>query len=176
GHYDVVAQASWSGGVYVARGSLDVAKKNALKVDYKVYNVAPGSTAVLVLNITNLGPDDVKNLRVSFTPSQVFELHASNIADVATAGVRMLGDLAPGASVSTAFLLDVSDKAVPGIYAITLVATWNQTGVFMPSVQYINIPIEVKSGIDMFVVIPLVLTILLIVVGLVTVARRRRRG
>lgn len=176
GHYDVVVQASWSGGVYVAKGSLDVARKNALKVDYKVYNVAPGSTAVLVLNITNLGPDDVKNLRVSFTPSQVFELHASNIADVATAGVRMLGDLAPGASVSTAFLLDVSDKAVSGVYAITLVATWNQTGVFVPSVQYINIPIEVKSGIDMFVVIPLVLTILLIVVGLVTVARRRRRG
>ncbi|AAL64863.1 conserved hypothetical protein [Pyrobaculum aerophilum str. IM2] len=176
GRYNVVAMASWNGGVYLANGPLDVAKKDVFKITHKVYNVAPGSTAVLVINITNLGPDEAKNLRVSFTPSQVFELHASNIADVATASVRVLGDLAPGASVSTAFLLDVSDKTVPGVYTITLVATWNQTGVFMPGVQYINIPIEVRSGVDMFIVIPLVLTALLIITGIVIALRRKRRG
>ncbi|WP_148682779.1 NEW3 domain-containing protein [Pyrobaculum ferrireducens] len=176
GNYNVVALASWEGGGSTARGLLEIGRKDSLRITYRVYNVAPGSTAVLMINVTNLGPEEAKNVRISLTPSQVFELHASNIADAATAGVRILGDVPPGATVSTAFLLDVSDKAVNGIYTLTLVLTWNQTGVFAPALQYVNIPIEVRGGLDMFVVVPLVLTIVLVLAGIAMALRRRRRG
>ncbi len=176
GHYNVVALASWEGGGSTARGLLEIGRKDPLRVTYRIYNVAPGSTAVLMINVTNLGPEEARNVRISLTPSQVFELHASNIADAATAGVRILGDVSPGATASTAFLLDVSDKAVSGIYTLTLVLTWNQTGVFTPALQYVNIPIEVRGGLDMFVVVPLALTIVLVLAGIAMALRRRRRG
>jgi hypothetical protein len=70
----------------------------------------------------------------------------------------------------------VSDKAVPGVYSLTLVVTWNQTGVFTPGVQYVGVPVEVRGGLDLFVVVPLALTILLLVVGGAIATRRRRRG
>jgi hypothetical protein len=176
GDYNVVAVARWSGGEYVAQGPLEIRKKDVLDIRYRIYNAAPGSTAVLIVNITNMGAEEAKNVKITMTPSQVFEPHASNIADVATAGTRVLGDIPPGGTATTAFLLDVSDKAVPGVYSLTLVVTWNQTGVFTPGVQYVGVPIEVRGGLDLFVVVPLALTILLLVVGGAIAARRRRRG
>ena len=176
GDYNVVAVARWSGGEYVAQGPLEIRKKDVLDIRYRIYNAAPGSTAVLIVNITNMGAEEAKNVKITMTPSQVFEPHASNIADVATAGTRVLGDIPPGGTAATAFLLDVSDKAVPGVYSLTLVVTWNQTGVFTPGVQYVGVPVEVRGGLDLFVVVPLALTILLLVVGGAIAARRRRRG
>jgi len=123
-----------------------------------------------------VGPYEAKNVRLLMTPSQVFEPHASNIADVATATSRVIGDLEPGSSASTAFLLDVSDKAAPGRYYITFVVTWNQTNAFGPAVQYITVPVEVRGGLDLFVVVPAALTVVLILVGLAMALRRRRRG
>lgn len=176
GDYNVVAVARWSGGEYAAQGPLEIRKKDVLDIRYRIYNAAPGSTAVLIINITNMGSEEAKNVKITMTPSQVFEPHASNIADVATAGTRVLGDIPPGGTATTAFLLDVSDKAVPGVYSLTLVVTWNQTGVFTPGVQYVGVPVEVRGGLDLFVVVPLALTILLLVVGGAIAARRRRRG
>jgi hypothetical protein len=176
GDYNVVAVARWSGGEYVAQGSLEIRKKVVLDIKYMIYNAAPGSTAVLIVSVTNMGPEEAKNVKITMTPSQVFEWHASNIAGVTTAGTRVLGDIPSGGTAMTAFLLDVSDKAVPGVYLLTLVVTWNQTGVFTPGVQYVSVPVEVRGGLDLFVVVPLALTILLLVVGGVIVARRRHRG
>jgi hypothetical protein len=176
GDYNVVAVARWSSGEYVAQGPLEIRKKDVLDIRYRIYNAAPGSTAVLIVNITNMGAEEAKNVKITMTPSQVFEPHASNIADVATAGTRVLGDIPPGGTATTAFLLDVSDKAVAGVYSLTLVVTWNQTGVFTPGVQYVGVPVEVRGGLDLFVVAPLALTILLLVVGGAIAARRRRRG
>ena len=176
GDYNVVAVARWSGGEYAAQGSLEIRKKVVLDIKYKIYNAAPGSTAVLIVNVTNMGSEEAKNVKITMTPSQVFEWHASNIAEVAAAGMRVLGDIQPGGTATTAFLLDVSDKAVPGVYPLTLVVTWNQTGAFTPGVQYVSVPVEVRGGLDLFVVVPLALTILLLVVGGAIAARRRRRG
>jgi hypothetical protein len=176
GDYNVVAVARWSGGEYVAQGPLEVRKKDVLDIKYRIYNAAPGSTAVLIVNITNMGVEEAKNVKITMTPSQVFEPHVSNIAEVAAAGTRVLGDIPPGGTATTAFLLDVSDKAVPGVYSLTLVVTWNQTGVFTPGVQYVGVPVEVRGGLDLFVVVPLALTILFLVVGGAIAARRRRRG
>lgn len=176
GDYNVVAVARWSGGEYAAQGPLEVRKKDVLDIRYRIYNAAPGSTAVLIVNITNMGSEEAKNVKITMTPSQVFEPHVSNIAEVAAASTRVLGDIPPGGTATTAFLLDVSDKAVPGVYSLTLVVTWNQTGVFTPGVQYVGVPVEVRGGLDLFVVVPLALTILLLVVGGAIAARRRRRG
>jgi len=176
GDYNVVAVARWSGGEYAAHGPLEVRKKDVLDIRYRIYNAAPGSTAVLIVNITNMGSEEAKNVKITMTPSQVFEPHVSNIAEVAAASTRVLGDIPPGGTATTAFLLDVSDKAVPGVYSLTLVVTWNQTGVFTPGVQYVGVPVEVRGGLDLFVVVPLALTILLLVVGGAIAARRRRRG
>ena len=176
GDYNVVAVARWSGGEYAAHGPLEVRKKDVLDIRYRIYNAAPGSTAVLIVNITNMGSEEAKNVKITMTPSQVFEPHVSNIAEVAAASTRVLGDIPPGGTATTAFLLDVSDKAVPGVYSLTLVVTWNQTGVFTPGVQYVGVPVEVRGGLDLFVVVPLALTILLLVVGGAIAVRRRRRG
>jgi len=176
GLYSAVVDVKWSGGEARGSGSFEVVEKSTFKVEYVVLNAQPGSTATLLLNLTNVGPYEAKNVRLVMTPSQVFEPHASNIADVATATSRVLGDLEPGSSASTAFLLDVSDKAAPGRYYITFVVTWNQTNAFGPAVQYITVPVEVRGGLDLFVVVPAALTVVLILVGVAIALRRRRRG
>ncbi|MEM1597875.1 MAG: NEW3 domain-containing protein [Pyrobaculum sp.] len=176
GVYNVPVVLSYAGGSGRGVGTFEVAKKDSFDVRYVVLNAQPGSTAELVINVTNLGPETAKNVRITLMPSQVFEPHASNIADVATATVRVLGDLRPGDLATTAFLLDVSDKAAPGRYYVTLLLTWNQTNSFAPGVQYVNVAVDVRGGLDLFVVVPAVLTALLVAVGVFLAVRRRRRG
>ncbi|MEZ0319324.1 MAG: S-layer protein [Pyrobaculum sp.] len=176
GVYNVPVVLDYVGGSAKGEGTFEVVKKDTFEVKYAVFNAQPGSTAELVVNITNLGPETAKNVRITLMPSQVFEPHASNIADVATATVRVLGDLRPGDSASAAFLLDVSDKAAPGRYYVTLLVTWNQTNTFAPGVQYVSLAVDVKGGLDLFVVVPAVLTALLVAAGGFLAFRRRRRG
>ncbi|MCC6019951.1 MAG: hypothetical protein LM577_01075, partial [Thermoproteaceae archaeon] len=76
----------------------------------------------------------------------------------------------------TAFLLDVSDKAVPGTYPLVVVITWNQTDVLIPGVQYVEIPIEVRGVIEPVVAVPLALAAAIAAAGAAIYLRRRRGG
>jgi hypothetical protein len=176
GNYVIVAAVRSGGGERVAAGPLEVRKKNTFAVKHRVYNAAPGSTATLVLEVTNAGPAEARSVRVTVTPSQVFEPHASNIAYVMSASMRVLGDMPPGATATAAFLLDVSDKAVPGTYPLVAVITWNQTDVLIPGVQYVEIPVEVRGVIEPVVAVPLALAAAIAVAGAVIFLRRRRGG
>lgn len=176
GNYTVLAKAVWGGGQYVAGGTLEVVGKDRLEVGYKAFNVSPGSTALVVINVTNVGPTTAKNVKISLAPSQVFEPHTSNIVETASAGVRILGDIPPGGSATAVYLLDVSDKARPGTYPLTLVVVWNQTGVMTPALQYVTLPISVEGGLDPFVVVPAVVALVVVGVGVAVAVRRRRRG
>lgn len=176
GNYVVVAAVRSGGVERTAAGPLEVRKKNVFAVRHRVYNAVPGSTATLVLEVTNTGPAEAKGVRVIATPSQVFEPHASNIAYAMSASVRVLGDMPPGATATTAFLLDVSDKAVPGTYPLVVVITWNQTDVLIPGVQYVEIPIEVRGVIEPVVAVPLALAAAIAAAGAAIYLRRRRGG
>ncbi|MBP1450147.1 MAG: hypothetical protein JZD41_09200, partial [Thermoproteus sp.] len=132
GTYNVVARATWLGGEARAASPLTVLPKADLEVSYRVSNAQPGSTAVLVLTITNKGPVAAKMVTLQWTPNQVFQLHTPSsstpTATLLESGLRVLGDMAPGQNLSTTYLLDVSDKISPGVYFATIVIEWNETG------------------------------------------------
>jgi hypothetical protein len=175
----VAAQVSWLGGSASASSTLTVLPKADLAVSYSVEGATPGSTAVLTLTIENKGPVEAKMVTLQWTPNQVFQIHTPSsstpTATLLESGMRVLGDIGPGQSVSTTYLLDVSDKVPPGVYYATIVIEWNETGSPVPAVETIQVPIQVSSSINWLEVGPAIAAVVVVAAGVALYLSRRRK-
>ena len=170
---------TWLGGSTSATSSITVLPKADLEVTYSVSNAQPGSTAVVTLTIKNLGPVPAKMVSLQWTPNQVFQIHtpssATPTANLLESSMRFLGDIYPGQNVTTTYLIDVSSNVPDGVYYATLVLEWNETGALTPVIETVQIPIAVRSTLNLLEIGPLAAAVLIVVVGIAIYLRRRGR-
>jgi len=180
GLWSVTASARWLGGEVSATAPLTVLPKAQLEVSYNVSNAQPGSTAVVTLTIRNTGPVPAKMVTLQWTPNQVFQIHTPSsstpTANLLESNFRFLGDISPGQSATTTYLIDVSSNVPDGVYYATLVLEWNETGAVTPVIETVQIPIAVRSSINLLEVGPLAAALLIAIVGIAVYLRRRRSG
>ncbi|MGC9117709.1 MAG: hypothetical protein ACP5I3_01820 [Thermoproteus sp.] len=180
GQWTAKVSVSWIGGEASSAAPLTVLPKAELKVYYNVSNAQPGSTAVVTITVVNKGPVPAKMVALQWTPNQVFQIHtpssATPTANLLESSMRFLGDIYPGQSVTTTYLIDVSSNVPDGVYYATLVLEWNETGALAPVVETIQIPISVRSSINLLEVGPLAAALLIVIVGAAVYLRRRRSG
>ncbi|CCC81291.1 NEW3 domain-containing protein [Thermoproteus tenax] len=177
GEVELRADVRWLGGAATASAPLTVLPKADLEVNYTAANAQPGSTAIVTITLTNRGPVAAKMVSLQWTPNQIFQLHtpssATPTANLLESNVRFLGDIAPGQSVSTTYLVDVSSDVPAGVYYATIVIEWNETGALYPVVETVTIPIRVSQTVNWLEVGPLALALLIAIVGVALIIRRR---
>ncbi len=180
GAQNFAIKVSWLGGSASATSSITVLPKADLKVAYSVSNAHPGSTAVVTITIENAGPVPAKMVTLQWTPNQVFQIHtpssATPTANLLQSSMRFLGDIYPGQNVTTTYLIDVSSNVPDGIYYATLVLEWNETGALTPVIETVQIPIAVRSSLNLLEVGPLAAAALIVIAGIVIYLRRRGRS
>lgn len=180
GSRNLAVLVSWLGGSTSATSSITVLPKAYLNVTYSVSNAQPGSTAIVTVTVKNLGPVPAKMVTLQWTPNQVFQIHtpssATPTANLLQSSMRLLGDIYPGQSVTTTYLIDVSSNVPSGVYYATLVLEWNETGALTPVIETVQIPITVKSSLNLLEVGPLAAAAIVVVVGVVIYLRRSKKS
>ena len=104
------------------------------------------SKVPIYITFTNEGNVTAHNVEAIFSGAgEAITPHvsSSNPLSALSAGRVYLGDLKPGQSVETVFLVDVDSSISPGKYPLVFTLIWNQTGSMIPMVQnyvvYVNV-------------------------------------
>jgi hypothetical protein len=146
------------------------------------------SSAYITLSLKNEGSVAAEGASVALVPSNIFQPSIPSTVSPLLATTYLnttVGNIMPGQLTNVTYIVSINSNIPPGSYTLLFVASWTQPGAQYPFFEVLPVELEVHGTITqslgeqfsnpIFLGI-IALLVVLVVVGIIAIARSRRKA